>query len=178
MQFVSIFGPPGAGKTSVAVPLAAKMKAGYISSGDIARKVDPESLALGKMADRATLRAGFIDAILDAAAAGYRTCIVDGLPRDPTDCELLPDDALYVLLTAKPSVLARRQLDRGRPGDEPEIITARTTEQLRLMQLSVSDGWAYRIAGPAVVDTTKLTRMQTAEAVQRRLLDMGVLIDR
>jgi adenylate kinase family enzyme len=165
MRFVSIYGPPGAGKTSVAMPLAKMLDAAYISSGDIARRVDPEALARGAMADRKRLREGFVDAILDAARSGARMVVVDGLPRDPTDCELLPDDTEYVLLTAKPKVLIQRQIDRAREGDTVDIINARTEEQIHLLQLRVADGWAYRIAD-AVIDTTKMDLTQMLAAVE------------
>lgn len=145
-RVVSIFGPPGAGKTTAAREVAKQLGFDYLSSGDIARQVDPWSLSQGKMADRRRLREAFEDALATATREG-RGVVVDGLPRDPTDVDLLPiGQTLFILLNARPDILIDRQLRRGRPGDEDRVLVEkRTTEQRALMELDNADGWAYNL---------------------------------
>lgn len=161
----AIFGPPGTGKTTAAVPLADRLHATYISSGDIARRVDPESLANGQMADRALLRNGFLQA-LDEAVAVKRPIVIDGLPRDPSDLELLPAGTIRILLSCLPSVSIERQLRRARPGDTPAVIETRTFDQFKLMQMDDPAGWPFRSC-EYIADTTEMSASQLAMLVQR-----------
>lgn len=154
-RVIAIFGLPGAGKTTVAGALAETLGRPIISSGDIARRIDPAALARGEMADRATLRAAFAREMLNASDTGV---IVDGLPRDPSDVELLNQaETLFVLLTCRPDIAIYRQLRRGRTGDTPALIEKRTLEQQALMELNKHGGWAFRTADwRATLNTTAL----------------------
>lgn len=95
-----------------------------------------------------------------------RNIIVDGLPRDPTDVALLPEDTIYILLTCMPGTSIDRQLARGRPGDTEDLVHKRTIGQRRLMRMDDQHGWAYRLAGGlsdglmrgTVIDTTDMSR--------------------
>ena len=150
---VAVYGPPGVGKTTLAMPLADRLGATYVSSGDIARRVDPNSVALGTMADVDKLRDGFRHA-LDAAPGPV---VIDGLPRYPFDVDLLPEGTIPILLICWPAVAERRQLERGRPGDTPMLTKIRTREQYAIMELDREDGWAYELAGPGrVIETGPL----------------------
>lgn len=145
-RVIAIFGPPGAGKTTVARALAHTLQAVYISSGDIAREVDPEALARGEMADRAVLREAFLSAM---EAAGDQQVVVDGLPRDPTDIELLPGrgETMFILLNVRRDISTERQLRRGREGDTEALIARRNDEQRALMEIDTANGWPYELAG-------------------------------
>lgn len=143
---IAVYGPPGAGKTTLARMLADRLDRVYVSSGDLAREADPDSLSRGEMADRDKLRAAFNEA-LGRAIGSTRLVVVDGLPRDPHDPELLPvGETQFLLLEVHPYVAERRQLQRGRPGDEPDIISKRTKEQTVLMELDQPGGWARDLA--------------------------------
>lgn len=159
-RVIAVFGPPGAGKTTVAMALASTLEMGYVASGDIARRVDPGAISRGEMADRGALRDAFVEALLGAQQT-YARVVVDGLPRDPGDVAMLPPDALFILLSARPDILMDRQRYRGRPGDDAGLIIRRTTEQRLLMELDVKDGWAYRLAGwKSTLNTGDKTREQ------------------
>jgi adenylate kinase family enzyme len=161
-RVIAIFGPPGAGKTTVARALVDILGAAYVSSGDIAREVDPGALAKGQMANRRKLR----DAFKAELAKHPGRIVVDGLPRDPTDVEYLPPapETMFVLLNVLPGIANERQLRRGRIGDEPEIIERRTREQRALMELDKPDGWSFQLAG---WKQSLLTDRHTAQHVIR-----------
>ncbi len=161
-KIVAIFGPPGAGKTTAARVLARDTGRQYISSGDIARQVDPGAIARGEMANRALLRSAFEAALATAIREDSAGVVVDGLPRDPTDVALLPDDTLYVLLNARVDILIDRQFRRGRPGDDDfDTVLRRTQEQRALMELDQKDGWAYGLVREVgVLNTTRVPRDQ------------------
>lgn len=146
---VAIFGPPGAGKTTAAKAAAEALGYEYLSSGDVAREVDPGALERGEMADRALLAAGFKRALERMVQHGIGV-IVDGLPRDRTDVALLPDDTVYLLLNVAPSIGIDRQVRRGRDeNDTFELADKRTTEQRALMELDARPGepsWAFDLA--------------------------------
>lgn len=162
---VAIFGPPGVGKTTAARALSEAMSWPVVSSGDVARIVDPEALARGEMADRAKLATGFV-AALEAEHEKYETVIVDGLPRDPTDVGLLPADTCYILLNCRPDIAIERQLRRAREGDTPETIRKRSEEQRALMGMHVFDGWSFKLATwERALTTERLTREQMIEHV-------------
>jgi adenylate kinase family enzyme len=147
-RVVAIYGPPGAGKTTTAMSVVKEFDGVYISSGDIAREVDPDALKRGQMADRVKLREGFM-ASLDVALRlmGEPLIVCDGIPRDPTDIELFdPEQTTFILLNVRPDIAIDRQLRRGRPDDTRDIIIKRTTEQRALMQMDDPDGWPWYLS--------------------------------
>lgn len=143
-RIIAIYGPPGAGKTTVAKALVDMLGATYVGSGDVARQVDQESVARGDMADRTLLARGFAEAL---GQAGSGRVIVDGLPRYPQDVDLLPaEETIYILLNVDPTVGNERQMKRGREGDTPELAALRTRRQRQLMELDDAGGWAYALS--------------------------------
>lgn len=155
-MIIAVYGPPGAGKTTIAQALL-QPNVGYVSSGDLARKVDPESLAKGQMADRPKLAVAFEEALGDAIRL-HELVVVDGLPRDSTDILLLPHGVKYMFVTCTPSVSIQRQLDRGRPGDDPDVIRIRTADQFDLLGIGKPRmGWAASLAD-INIDTTYLRK--------------------
>jgi adenylate kinase family enzyme len=171
-RVVAIFGPPGAGKTTVAKALADELGRTYISSGDVARAIDPGSIARGEMADRFKLQQGF-KALLDDAIANEEEVIVDGLPRDPGDVAMLdPEQTLFILLNARSDILIDRQLRRGRPGDEDTVVvTRRTFDQRELMGLNDPHGWAFGlVTHVGALNTGDKTRDQVYTQVREYVL--------
>ena len=167
MRVIAIYGGPGTGKTTTATALVYALGAHYVSSGDIARAVDPEALARGEMANREKLREGFRQALYNAGSHGIT--VVDGLPRDPTDVELLPEGTIYIFLTCTRSIAVERQVARGRKGDEDiSLIWKRTDEQAKLLQLSRPNSWAYRLATEQGTLSTSYLR---PDQVNERVLD-------
>lgn len=171
-KVVAIYGPPGAGKTTTAHGLVEHLGAAYLSSGDIARSVDPGALERGEMADRAALAEAFGNALAEIRKHHEGWVVVDGLPRDPNDVHLLPDNTIYVLVNCSPDIAIERQARRGRPGDDnPAIVAKRTTEQRRLMELDKVGGWSYRLAGwKQSIQTNDKTREQVISMVAGYLL--------
>lgn len=145
-RIVAIFGPPGAGKTTIARAVCEAFDWEYLSSGDVARMVDPEALDRGEMADRAKLAAGFTRALNRMLDHGFNV-VVDGLPRDPSDVALLPDNTEYLLINVAPSIGIARQIARQRDSrDSYELAHKRQMEQVALMELDKRDGWPFRLA--------------------------------
>lgn len=144
--FIAVAGIPGAGKTTLARGLCRAYEyTGLISTGDIARRVDPAGLAAGGLADEDSFRAGW-DERMKAVAMGWRY-VLDGIPRSRGQMDLLPDDTTLIVLTCRPDIARDRLLRRGREDDEPDIVSRRITEQSALLEVEHADGWLYTAAG-------------------------------
>lgn len=159
VSILAITGLPGAGKTTLAAALSQTWGLPVVSSGDVARIVDPEALAEGRMADRGKLERGFVE-ILDRELDLYGRVLVDGLPRLPTDLDVLrryPGGFKLLGLDCRVDVAVDRQLRRGRPSDlDPALVRFRTLEQRKLMELDKVNGWLREAAGyGAVVETSR-----------------------
>lgn len=163
-RVLCVYGPPGSGKTTVAERMAADLKAAYVSSGDIARMADPTALARGELADRGLIKEALTEAIWKPYEAG-QLVVVDGAPRPRSDIDLMPRLSTgFILLDCWPEVAIQRQLDRGRNGDEAELVKKRTEEQRAVMELDDPKGWAYALAD-VKVQTGSRTRMQVYSEV-------------
>lgn len=151
---IAITGIPGSGKSTLAVGLAKERGWTIMSTGDIARAVDPDSLGQGGMADEAAFQAAFHDAlgVLDWS----RTVVLDGIPRSPGQVPLLPSLTTVLMLTVRPDIARDRLLRRGRPDDQADLIARRVQEQSALLDVEHADGWAYRLAGwHGVINTSQ-----------------------
>ena len=145
---LAIAGIPGAGKTELATRLHAEFGWPVISTGDIARTVDPVSLAAGKLADEDKFRTAFLKAYYDLRylQGAMGRVILDGIPRSRAQLDLIPE-ATIIALTCRIDIAIDRQISRGREGDYREIIEARTMEQADLLEVNRADGWLYIVAG-------------------------------
>lgn len=155
-KVLAIAGQPGAGKTTLANNLHEALGWPIISTGDIARRVDPEGLARGELADEAAFREAFFEAYYDLGPTLAEPAILDGMPRSRAQLDYLPRERLLMGLTCRIDIAIERQLRRGRAGDSAEIIEKRTREQSALLEVDHADGWLYHVAGwGAVVNTSQ-----------------------
>ena len=163
-KVLAIAGIPGAGKTELATRLSARFGWEVISTGDIARRVDPDSLAAGKLADESLFRRAFLEAFYGTKHDG--PVILDGLPRSRGQIALLPEESMVIALTCRPDIAIERQKLRARPGDTDEIIEARTREQSDLLEVERADGWLYVFAGwNRTLNTSQRSREEIEERV-------------
>ena len=130
VKIVALTGFPGAGKTTLAGPLAERLGARVVSPGDAARQHDPHALAEGRMADEGLIR----DYMTGQWREGVDDLVLDGFPRTQEQADLLPDGSLVVWLSVGLSVAAERLRGRGRADDTDQIIQRRLEEQSRLMR--------------------------------------------
>jgi len=146
-RVIAVYGIPGAGKTTLARHLAETMDAAFVSSGDIARNADPESIAAGHLADEERIKDALVSAIWEPYDQG-RLVVVDGAPRAPFQVAYMPKlTTAYLWLDCWPEVAIRRQIDRGRPGDDDiTLVEGRTWEQFKLMEFDSAVGWAASLA--------------------------------
>lgn len=163
-RVIAITGIPGAGKTTLAKTVGAVLGYPVISTGDISRRVDPDGLAAGAMADEALLRRAFQQTLEDADWSTPN--IVDGLPRSREQVALLPYFTRIVNLTCRPDIARDRLLRRGREDDTPDIVARRIEEQSELLDIKHADGWLYALAGWGwSVNTSYKSPEQVAEGV-------------
>ncbi len=148
-EVVAITGLPGAGKTTLALGLSELTGWPIMSTGDIARRVDPAGLSRGELADEELFRAAFLGAI----GAFTPPVILDGLPRSRGQVELLPPDTIVLSLWCRHDIAVGRLLRRGRSDDTEALAKKRVEEQSVLLEFEHSDrygpvrGWARDLAG-------------------------------
>lgn len=161
-EALAITGIPGSGKTELAGRLSAEFGWPVFSLGDIARQIDPESLAAGQLADEAKLRAAFLKTYYGTDWPG--PVIIDGLPRNPKQASLVPPGALTLGLTCREDIAIGRQILRARDGDTTEIIIARTEDQAAMLEQNVADGFIYQYCGFGRVVNTSQKRPEEVAA--------------
>ncbi len=141
MTHLAIFGIPGSGKTTLAKRLVERLGWSYVSTGDIARAVDPVTATTGAMADEDAFRAAFASIVSQIQGP----TVFDGIPRSEGQVALLPQGTLCILLTCRLDIAQDRLARRGRTDDG--LAKARIDEQLALLDLDNADSWAWRTAG-------------------------------
>lgn len=166
---ILFLGPPGAGKGTQAVNVAAALGIAHVSTGDMFRSLN-YATELGSRV-RAIMESGAYvpDEITiemlqgrvaeDDAAAGY---ILDGFPRTAAQAEaldaLLGDDGLdaVVVFQVPEEELVQRLLGRGRADDSEEAIRTRLEiyeeQTAPLIEFYESRGIVHRVAGVGSVE--------------------------
>lgn len=97
MKYFIIFGPPGAGKGTQAVPMSEKYHLLHISTGDLLRSEIAAGTPLGKKAGELIDKGNFVpdqmveDMLFSAfdAAEGVEGFLLDGFPRTIAQAEVL-----------------------------------------------------------------------------------------
>lgn len=164
---LAIAGIPGAGKTTLALHLMDELGWPILSSGDIARAVDPGGVAAGGLADEASFRSAWFKQ-LGLLQAG--PVIFDGIPRSREQVELLPNGTQIIMLVCPFAVAVSRLTRRGRADDTTDVIVRRLEEQVALLEAAQADGWLYRLIGmQAVFRTDRKTPQELAALVVERL---------
>ena len=141
-----LFGPPGAGKGTQAIRLAAAHNLVHISTGDILRAAIAQGTPLGLTAKRYVesgalvpddIIIGLVREVLEAGGKQGKGFLLDGFPRtveqaralDTLFNELGISDVRIVILTAPDEELITRMVNRGleqgRKDDTPETIRTR-----------------------------------------------------
>ncbi len=166
---ILFLGPPGAGKGTQAVNVAAAKGIAHVSTGDMFRALDYET-DLGRrvkaimesgayVPDEITIEMLEGRVAQDDAAAGY---ILDGFPRTAGQAEaldgLLGDQGLdaVVVFEVPEDVLVERLLGRGRADDTEEAIRTRLEvydeQTAPLIEFYEPRGIVKRVAGVGEVD--------------------------
>lgn len=153
---IAIAGIPGSGKSTLAAGLHEALGWPVLSTGDIARRIDPVSITNGGVAHPEFFARAFLAAYREVRPT-TGTLILDGIPRYREQIDLLPDRTILIGLTCRPDIAIERQIRRGRPGDDDvETVKFRTHAQAGLLEVDIADGWLYRLAGwGAVVNTSR-----------------------
>ena len=97
MKYYIIFGPPGAGKGTQAIPMSEKYNLLHISTGDLLRSEIAAGTPLGKIAKELIEKGNFVpdhvveDMLFSAfdAAKGVDGFLLDGFPRTIAQAEAL-----------------------------------------------------------------------------------------
>lgn len=158
IRSAAITGIPGSGKTTLAQKLAASGDWSYISTGDIARRIDPSSLSAGRMADERAFRVAYLETMAGLGHPDGVGVVLDGIPRSREQVEMLLPGMAVVFLTCRPDIARDRLSRRQRDDDTPDLIERRITEQSALLEADTKAGWAFTLAGwAATVNTSRKT---------------------
>ena len=147
MYGIIIIGPPCSGKSTIGQNYSQQHKIGYISSGDIARRMaarDPrvdKELSEGKLAPEAAMRHAIGDEILMRTGRDM-PFILDGFPRFPEQNEWLLSNFgkkihfIYVLIDTPIDLCVKRAKLRDRSDDAAisKRITYFQTETLAMVE--------------------------------------------
>lgn len=128
---IVLVGPPCSGKSAVGKEVASKIRATYISSGDIAREMAKHDavinadLSAGYMAPEDSMRNIIADKICFELNLPFKTIfILDGFPRFGDQAKWLCDnfgnalDIKYVMFSVSLSTIIKRSAHRGRDDDK------------------------------------------------------------
>lgn len=147
MKNIIIFGPPGTGKGTMSVKLAADYNLRHISTGDIIRKNQEERTKIGLLADKIVNSGGLLpddivnemmkqEIISDTTSGGF---IFDGFPRTAAQAKMLDQFLNYrktpvtkvIHLDSPKNIVLQRIVDRGkvsgRKDDNAEAFKKRWT---------------------------------------------------
>jgi adenylate kinase family enzyme len=144
VEFIAIAGIPGSGKTTLAMALQDAFGWALMSTGDIARRADPASILDGGLANERVFREEFRDTLADTRGSGL--VVIDGIPRNREQADILPPSTMVVALTVRPDIAVERLTRRGRSDDTPDLIAKRVKEQAALLEVNDSHGWLYQLA--------------------------------
>jgi adenylate kinase family enzyme len=128
---IVLVGPPCSGKSAVGKEVASKIRATYISSGDIARKMAEydtqidNDLTAGKMAPEDIMRDCIFNEIMFHLSLPFKSVfILDGFPRFGDQAKWLQHhfgsmlDIKYVLFDVPLSTIIERSAHRSRNDDK------------------------------------------------------------
>jgi adenylate kinase len=175
MNRLIIMGPPGAGKGTQAVALAARIGAAHISTGDIFRANVKEQTELGRTAQRYMDAGEYVPDEVTNEMVRERisrddadSFILDGYPRTVTQVQTLdamldelsrPLDAVLALVVDSEELIARllkRAETSGRADDTEEVIRHRqevdTAETTPLLKIYDERGLLREVDGMGDVD--------------------------
>jgi len=170
-----LMGPPGAGKGTQAVALAARIGAAHISTGDIFRANVAEQTELGRNAQRYMDAGEYVPDEITNAMVEERisrddadSFILDGYPRTVDQVETLdgmleeldrPLDVVLALVVDSEELIARllkRAETSGRADDTEEVIRHRqevyTAETAPLLKIYGERGLLREVDGMGDVD--------------------------
>ena len=176
MNRLIIMGPPGAGKGTQAVALAARIGAAHISTGDIFRANVAEQTELGRTAQRYMDAGEYVPDEVTNEMVRERisrddadSFILDGYPRTVDQVETLdamldelqrPLDAVLALVVDAEELIARllkRAETSGRADDTEEVIRHRqevyTAETSPLLKIYGERGLLREVDGMGDVET-------------------------
>jgi adenylate kinase len=129
---VLMLAPPGGGKGTQGMRLAAELGVDHISSGDVLRAEVESGTPLGREVE-ACLKAGklapdeLVTRAVKPALARRDGYVLDGFPRTLGQTDDLDFDAV-IYLDVPDAEIKRRLLARGRADDTPEAIARRLRE--------------------------------------------------
>lgn len=153
-RVIAITGIPGAGKTTLANGLVKARGWKVLSTGDIARRIDPAGVSAGVMAVEGAFRAAFAETF--ATLGQHPVVVLDGIPRSEEQLALLPEGTVIIGLNCRPDIAKDRLLRRERSDDTAEIIDRRIAEQTDLLGINRQDGWLFGAAGWGGVVATSI----------------------
>jgi adenylate kinase family enzyme len=136
----AITGIPGSGKTTLAHRLAADFGREYVGTGDIARRISPELLAKGELADQEAMKAALLETLrgygFNSGGPDFSPVVLDGWPRTPQQVGWIPEGAVLIFyLSCSTEIALERLARRGRGDDDAK----RVHEQSKMLEGFIRD---------------------------------------
>jgi adenylate kinase family enzyme len=177
MRAIVLMGKPCSGKSTIGRVLRDLYSYGYISTGDIARRLAKEGVIgnewqkAGDLAPEDAIREELKNEIRYAKASGADTIVIDGMPRHKDQVlfiETLFSEVFYYFISVPNYAIMERMVKRGREDDALKV-AYRRLKNYRKYQKEVNEEIRRRQGTISKMDGQKFSAIQIATMIESKI---------